>query len=127
MRHILRKRDDRGRAAPGRTRARSAHRRQGTGRGRDAWLAVTAANEAQGRLSPASSCTAPWRKGECSLGIPEESLLFLRKAANDEVALGKLAVDPDVSDEDVGLHVRRAAEKLPQAVRLASPAAGSRR
>lgn len=37
---------------------------------------------------------------------------FLRKARSDEIALDKLADDPDVPDDVIGFHAQQALEKL---------------
>ncbi len=38
--------------------------------------------------------------------------LFSRKARSDEIALDKLAVDPDVPDDVIGFHAQQALEKM---------------
>jgi hypothetical protein len=37
---------------------------------------------------------------------------FVRKARSDEIALDKLADDPDVPDDLIGFHAQQALEKL---------------
>jgi hypothetical protein len=55
-------------------------------------------------------------KDGCCMRQHEPALLYLKKAAEDEVLLDEVLASPRVSDTVIGFHCQQAAEKLLKAL-----------